>query len=382
MVMDNSLNIIYIGQQTFPMGTATSKRRRYMVDYLNNNGISNKVLITYYRKSVYKNNERGVYGKTEYVDINKYITSRHFRRYYKEGFGLLKEWYKVGSKNILIFPTVLNMFDFPFFIYGESIGYKIVFDQVETSYLLSGNLKWTTKIYYAINEFLSRIAYKKSSSFVISTALYAQNKKRYPNMAIELLPNSTPLLREHRRTAFNDRLKILYSGTYGEKEGVSYLIDGVLDAISKGCRCKLILLGKAPEKLKTEYSNNEAIEFMGFVSDEELINQLRDADVLAMVRTNTKFANYGFPFKLSEYLATGNVVIATKVGDVGNYLKDKESAYIVEPESKDEISNAIISICKYPKRALEIGENGYKEAEKHFSIDIVGKTFVDFLNRI
>ena len=40
------LNIIYIGSPSFPVGAATTKRRRYMVDYMNNQHISCKVLVT------------------------------------------------------------------------------------------------------------------------------------------------------------------------------------------------------------------------------------------------------------------------------------------------------------------------------------------------
>lgn len=58
------------------------------------------------------------------------------------------------------------------------------------------------------------------------------------------------------------------------------------------------------------------IRYLGFVSDEELIEQLLESDILCMTRCNSVFANYGFPFKLSEYLSTDNVVLATSVGDL------------------------------------------------------------------
>ena len=201
-------------------------------------------------------------------------------------------------------------------------------------------------------------------------------------MPLEILPNSTPVLAEEEKTSFNEVLRVLYSGTYGDKEGVNYLIEGVRMARTQGCPCKLILLGKAPEKLTSRYANDNSIEFKGFVSDEELISLLKSSDILAMVRTNTEFANFGFPFKLSEYLSTGNVVIATKVGDVCKYLTDKKNAYLIEPENAEAVCCAILHIKENPQEALKIAAKGLDTMKEKFSVENVGKSFISFFNRI
>lgn len=377
-----SLNIVFIGQQTFPNGTATTKRRRYIIDYLNSCDISNKVLVTYYHSTFYNNDRDGVYGKTTYISIHDYAASGNFSRYYREGKQCLRRWYDGNGKNILIFPTVLTVIDFPFYCFAKRLGYRIVFDQVETSYLKSGKLKFSTRLYYWINELFSKIAYKKSASFVISSSLFRQNRQRYPKMPLAILPNSTPILCNEEKHNLNDELEILYSGTYGEKEGVQYLINGVLKAYAKGCTCKLTLLGKAPTSLKESYISNDIIDFKGFVTDNELKDYLLRADILAMVRTNSEFANFGFPFKLSEYLATGGIVIATNVGDVSNYLTDKFDAYLIEPENEDEICDIIIHIKNNPAEALEVANNGLRTMEKIFSINAVGEKFIGFINEL
>lgn len=381
-MMFEKLNIVFIGQQTFPEGTATTKRRRYMVDYLNSNKISTRILITFYHNSQYTNPKEGYYGDAQYVSIHDFAAKGNIVRYYKEGKRILREWLKPECKNVLIFPTVLSAFDFPFYLFARKLGYYVVFDQVETSYLKSGELRLATKLYYYANEILSKIAYKKTASFVISSFLYNQTKSRYPNIPVEILPNSTPVLSDQRKYRFNDVLQVLYSGTYGEKEGVSFLIEGVLDAVSKGCDCKLILLGNAPGKLRESYSKNKSIDFRGFISEDELRRLLVESDVLAMVRTNSEFANYGFPFKLSEYLATGNVVIATNVGDVGKYLTDRNNAYLIEPENSSAISDILRHISDNQNEALQIAAKGFETMKEKFSIQSVGDIFVRFLNNL
>jgi hypothetical protein len=63
------LNVIYIGQQPFPYGPATSKRHRYMVDYMNAHNIKNHVLITFHPNTPYKNPSEGYYNNTDYISI-------------------------------------------------------------------------------------------------------------------------------------------------------------------------------------------------------------------------------------------------------------------------------------------------------------------------
>ena len=61
------LNIVYIGGLSFPLGYAMTKRRRYMVDYMNEKNIECHVLSTRYKKNEQLNNpSKGMYGKTDY----------------------------------------------------------------------------------------------------------------------------------------------------------------------------------------------------------------------------------------------------------------------------------------------------------------------------
>ena len=236
-----------------------------------------------------------------------------------------------------------------------------------------------SKVRYYLDEYFSKKAYRKSAAFVISERLHEEFKTAYPNMPMCLLPNSTPISVTEGRKKLNDTLQILYAGTYAAKEGVTFLIEGVKQAVGNGCKCKLLLLGKAPQSLREKYCKDDFIEFKGFVSDDEL-NQLQlESDVLAMVRTNSIFANYGFPFKLSEYLATGNIVLSTKVSDVEKYLTDKKDAYLIEPENSKAICDAIIHIASNPEEACNVAQNGLKTANDKFTIEVVGKIFVDFL---
>ncbi|HEY5535881.1 MAG TPA: glycosyltransferase, partial [Ignavibacteria bacterium] len=89
-------------------------------------------------------------------------------------------------------------------------------------------------------------------------------------------------------------------------------------------------------------------------------------------------ANAGFPFKLGEYLATGNPVISTKASDVENYLT-KDDAYLIEFNSPQQICGALTEIVNNTEVARKIGLNGMKKYQKFFSPEINGKLLYNLL---
>lgn len=384
--LNKDLNVVYIGPDTFPLGAATTKRRRYMVDYMNSQEIQSHVLVTRSAKLDKENDIDGQYGLCDYHNISHHFHSSYFS-YLKAGKQWLRQWRDDRKKNILIFPTILDVVDYPFFSYAKKLGYKIVFDQVETSYTAKGTTtSLKRKFHVFINELIAHRAYNNcNGSFVISEALRIQNEKKYPKMHLGLLPNSTPILRKKKKVSFSTIPRILYAGTYAQKDGVVYLIKAFLKVISDGYNCKLILTGKGRDcdmKVLNLVKDNPNVEYLGRVSDERLNEVLLSSDILTMTRENSRFANCGFPFKLSEYLATGNVVLATKVSDVGIYLKHLENAYLVEPENIDQIASGIEYLISNQNKAVEMGEKGLDVAKLSFGIDNVGHKFVNFLQSI
>lgn len=384
--MSEDINVVYIGDNPFPIGAATTKRRRYMVDYMNEHHIECHVLITWHSNKT-RNAKDGVYGKCDYHDISYLFHLGSIRKYYKEGKHWLKEWYKADKKNILVCGTVVEFVDYPLFSFAKRLGYKIIMDKVETNYLqMSTHLPLKFRIHAGLNESIRRkVDDNVDGCFVISNALYNENHAAYPNMPLCILPNATPILQKKPKEKLSDTPIVLYTGTYAPKDGVQYLIEGFLLARKRGVNCKLVLTGKGNDfdmKVLDLIKDNPDAEYKGRVSDDELKRILLDSDILTMTRINSRFANYGFPFKLSESLATGNPVIASDVSDVTKYVRHKESAYIVRPENSEDIADGIQFYVEHPQEALGIGQNGLEVARDKFGIENVGSIFVEFLQSI
>lgn len=384
--MEKELNVVFLGPVSFPLGSAMSKRWRYLVDYMNSHNIQSHVLVCHHKISnTIENPIDGQYGLADFHDLRHYFAQKKIPRFYDEGKKYLREWFIKERKNILIFTNDLDLFLLPFFLYAKKLGYKILFDQVETSLLLAGKMRLRRRINLFLSKYISDYAYKQSDCLVISSGLWKQNHDKYPQMKLCLLPNSTPDLQMAEKKSLHSPLRVVYSGTFAEKDGVEYLIDGAIEAHRRGCNLELIMTGKGQPwnmKVLDKVKGCSWVKYLGFVSDDVLKQTIQQADVLCMTRNNSVFANYGFPFKLSEYLATGNILLATRVGDVERYVTDKKDAFMVDPENAHQIADALCYIATNEEEVIQIARRGHETMMEKFSIECVGKIFENFLSSL
>ena len=133
--------------------------------------------------------------------------------------------------------------------------------------------------------------------------------------------------------------------------------------------------------VKSIVENNNASEriiFLGPMDKTKIPSFLKNASILALARVESKQAEGGFPTKLGEYLATGNPVCVTKVGEIPNYLINNKSAFLSEPNSVDSFAETLKRAITSPE-AKNIGKMGQHIAYKYFNKDIQSKKLSDFL---
>jgi glycosyltransferase involved in cell wall biosynthesis len=174
------------------------------------------------------------------------------------------------------------------------------------------------------------------------------------------------------------RLKVFYGGSFGDKDGIIFLLRGFEMACESNSNIELILTGKISnqmngivQRLIAESQWNMRIKYLGCIPTEEYFETMVNSDILCMTRINTTFAKSGFPFKLGEYLASGNAIISTDVGDVSKYIVNRHNAILINPGSEVEICDAIILLCQDSQLRTRIGIAGKETASKYFSTNLV-----------
>lgn len=381
-MVSTSYNIMIMGVSCYD-GMASSTRVRNLVEPL-----VNKNLVTAHNLIYQKDNKEPI-GKSGVLNnINFKIIDFRLDNpfsifgFWWAGMSFLRKSKKKGQKNILYNYNYADLKNIFFLLYARLIGYKIILDIIEDNRFerpdgFINRLRLKTSI------FLFRFSRLFTDHFVaISEQLHeraSQNAKG--KVPVSLIPITVNLnyFKKNGYHADKSNLKIFYGGSYAVKDGLKYLIDA-FDVVSKKDKSiQLILTGSAPiksdlDEIKTKIDRVEAkdrIRFMGFLKTDDYYNLLNNCDIFCMTRINSIYANAGFPFKLGEFLAAGKAVIATRVGDVPNYLFNDVNALVINPDSVEELSDAIMTVVNNPKKINTLGPEARKTAETYFDSEKV-----------
>ena len=111
----------------------------------------------------------------------------------------------------------------------------------------------------------------------------------------------------------------------------------------------------------------DKIQFLGKKGPEEIPPILCGAEMLVLARPDNEQTRYGFPTKLGEYLATGNVVITTDVGEIKDYLEDGVNCLLCPPEDYMAFSKKMEWVADNNSFATMIGAKGKELTEGVFS---------------
>ena len=212
---------------------------------------------------------------------------------------------------------------------------------------------------------------------------YSSHKARYFH-----LPMSVDLNRFRKIKVRKENKYIAYCGSMNNRK------DGVLDLIKAFNLIKdnfpeiyLYLIGPlipatdVVEQKQYISDNNlsEKVIYLGPKSRDNIPQLLINAQILALCRPETKQNEGGFPTKLGEYLATGNPVCVTKVGEISQYLTNGENAYLSEPNNIKAFSENILKALNNQTISKIIGSEGKKAAMKYFNIENYIDDFIEFI---
>ena len=239
---------------------------------------------------------------------------------------------------------------------------------------------------------LEKLFIKLDGIVSISDALIKYAKENTPTSCKHI---KVPIMVEYDKYSVPDKSDesespfIFHSGTLTQQK------DGILGAIEAfgmakqrlQVPIKYILTGCIESSLHTKeifmllekYHIEDSVEFVGYLYSNQIKDYLSRASLVISNRTMSKQDYYGFSTKVGEYLASGTPLITTNWGEVSNWLKNGETAYIIEPENTEALANAIVHVFSNPEEAQRIGNAGQLLCRNCFDYSNWGKPLVAFL---
>lgn len=129
---------------------------------------------------------------------------------------------------------------------------------------------------------------------------------------------------------------------------------------------------KRIERLAKDLGVIDKVSFIGSITDENLlIDQYNLCDVFIMPSDfyigKDRITGEGFGFVYLEAAACGKPVIAGKGGGCPEAVKDGVTGFLVDPNNKKALYEAIIRLFKDETLAEEMGRAGRKRVEQEFS---------------
>jgi glycosyltransferase involved in cell wall biosynthesis len=104
------------------------------------------------------------------------------------------------------------------------------------------------------------------------------------------------------------------------------------------------------------------VRFQGFVSNDELPQWYREADLFVLPSV---YETFGIP--LIEAMACGTAVLATRTGGVPEIVQDEVSGLLVEPGDVEQLAKGIGRLMQDDVLRQQMGQRGRKRAMERFS---------------
>jgi glycosyltransferase involved in cell wall biosynthesis len=373
------MRIMFVLDYSYPSPTASSNRIASLAKALNSK--NNKVDILCILGTFKKESEAT--GSTDYASVKASATFyRHpgfFQRNIDRMAGFFNAYRIVRSENkkekidFIFLPPKKNIFNTKMYFIAKMLGIKLLQERSEFPEIYIKSLSSRISYFY-----YKKVILPLLDGMVVMTDTL---KKYYSDLisskaAIVTIPMSVDLNRFETFTKNELSEKyIAYCGNISNrKDGVDILVKAFGLVSPEFPDYSLYLIGSSDDKgllteleqLCRELSIEGKVVFTGKAGLNEIPNYLNNAQVLALARPSSLQAAGGFPTKLGEYLATKNPVVVTNVGEIGNYLRDGESAFISEPDSAEAFASKLRECLGDYERSKKIGLKGYEVAKSNF----------------
>jgi len=166
----------------------------------------------------------------------------------------------------------------------------------------------------------------------------------------------------------DDEVVAGFVGTFGPWHGVEKLAEAI-KSIPASVPVRFLLVGSGSLHAEVEKqleSEKRRVIFTGSVGHDRVPALLDACDIL--VAPHVPLADgsefFGSPTKVFEYMAAGKAIVASRLGQIGEVLEDRETALLVEPGNVEELAAAIVKLVESEELRKSLGARAREVAEK------------------
>jgi len=236
---------------------------------------------------------------------------------------------------------------------------------------------------YPFRKLVSSI-YKRYESYVVKrldgiVAATPTIAKKFENRAESIVTiNNYPIIGDinyHPRNFSELEAKVCYVGGLSEDRGLSVMIKAI-----QGIPVSLVLAGKYEnvEELRSKLN----VEYKGYLSRKK-IDELYSGVIAGLLLFQPRHNHYhAQPIKMYEYMAAGLPIIASNFQYWKEIIEDNGCGICINPESVEELQQAIEYIDKNRGEAQEMGKRGFELVAKRFNWSVEEQKLIEFYGEL
>jgi glycosyltransferase involved in cell wall biosynthesis len=174
---------------------------------------------------------------------------------------------------------------------------------------------------------------------------------------------------------------VLFTGRIHKEKGLDVLIESIYNLKDKDF--VLLIAGDGKEDYKAELKEKinqlglkDKVFFMGFLTNVSPIIKESDFGVCPSIGRES------FGLSVVEFMLNGKAVITTNNGAQKEYIKDKETGILIQPNNVKELTNSIELLMTNKVLRESIGQKGKEYFDKELSYEQFYKKITTIYNNV
>lgn len=166
--------------------------------------------------------------------------------------------------------------------------------------------------------------------------------------------------------------KLLFVGRLDERKGLRYLLAALPLVLAKyPVRLRIVGKGILEHEIRSQCDAmglNDIVDFLGFVSKEELADEYAGCDVFVLPAiVDSKGDTEGLGIVMIEALAHEKPVIASAVGGIVDVIHSGITGLLVPEKDPEALAQAILTLLSNPIKAQKMGQKGLADIQVRFN---------------
>ena len=173
----------------------------------------------------------------------------------------------------------------------------------------------------------------------------------------------------HRLGLTDTEVVIGFVGRVSREKGISILMECGADIHAAFPELHIVIVGDGPLKTELESEGIDYVHFVGVQSDVASFYSAFDIFILPSLTE-------GLPMVILEAMASSLPVVASDVGSIPDVVEDGQTGYLIQPERKKTVYDALEQLIRSPLQARKMGENGLEKVERIFTSDKMVQQYI------